>query len=272
MASPITPAEGTAVTSLRTTAASTRSLVMISTDASGLRALATGTFGHATWSPAGDQSFWFKRGGSVWVSSVVSVSSTGRAAGTEDLVSRFMAARQQGNAALANSFLDAHGKDAFSGVTLTYGTGTLTRYYVLLSQPGEAVVRLILNSGPGQGQTAVDETLKVNRGGSRPLIDDVTESPVSLSSGPSIVKVTVSSTQVSVTFDSDLDPDTVRGVSISDAKSAVSYNPAKRTVVLTLEEGLRPGTTYQVMVGSSLKDVNGGSAASYQLTFIGPDS
>jgi len=129
-----------------------------------------------------------------------------------------------------------------------------------------------LNSGPGQGQTAVDETLKVDRDGSRPLIDDVTESPVSLSSGPSIVKVTVSSTQVSVTFDSDLDPDTVRGVSIGDTQTAVSYDPAKRTVVLTPEDGLKPGTTYQVMVDGSLRDVNRGSATSYQLTFIAPEA
>jgi Bacterial Ig-like domain len=244
-------------------------LLISNADGTGLRTLATGSFGHATWSPAtGDMSFWFKRGGSVWVASVNPLASPSTATSSDGLVNQFMTARQQGNDALANSLLDEKGKEAFSGTKLMYGGGALSRYYVLLSQPKEAVVRMILNGG----QTALDETLKVVRDSSsgRLMIDDVTESPVTLSTGPSILHVTVTAARVSVTFDSDLDPDTVRGVTISDVQSTVSYDPAKRTVVLTPEGGLTPGATYQVTVTSSLKDVNNWPAANYNLTLTGP--
>jgi len=194
------------------------------------------------------------------------------ATATEDLVNQFMAARQQGDAALANSLLDTSGREAFSGMTLTYGSGVLSRYYILLSQPGEAVVRIILSSGASQSRAALDETLKIVRDSDRLLIDDVSESPVTLSAGPSILKVTVTSARVTVQFDSDLDPSTVLGVTISDTQSTATYDPARRAVVLTTRGGLTPGASYRVVVNGSLKDVNNGSAANYEVTFIGPET
>ena len=82
----------------------------------------------------------------------------------------------------------------------------------------------------------------------------------------------MTSTRVTVQFDSDLDPSTVLGVTISDTQSTATYDPARRAVVLTPQGGLTPGASYQVVVNGSLKDVNNGSAANYQLTFIGPES
>jgi hypothetical protein len=240
-------------------------LLISNADGTGLRTLAQGAFVHATWSPAGDASFWFKRQGGVWVASVNPTA--GGATSSSELVNQFMMARQQGNATLANRLLDAHGKQAFSSLTLTYGSRVLSRYYTLLSQPGQVVERIILDSG----QTVLDETLTIARDSSgNLLIDDATDSPVTLTSGPNILNVTVTSTQVRVTFDSDLDPSTVSGVVIAGVPTNATYRSGTRTVILTPEGGLTPGTTYLLTLNGTLKDVNHTPAAGYQLTFTGP--
>ena len=236
-------------------------------DGSSLRTLANGAFTHATWSPAGDASFWFKRQGSVWVASVTAQTSAAATTGAADLVNQFMTARQQGNAALASSLLDANGKQAFSGITLTYTNGGLSRWYILLAQSHQVVVRMIL--GGGANQTVLDEALTVAHNS----IDGVTETPAVLSSGPNILNVKVTSTSVRVTFDSDLDPSTYEGaVTINGVLSQVTYQPGNRTVIVTPEIPLTPGTTYVLSVHSSLRDVNHSPAANYQLTFTGASS
>jgi WD40 repeat protein len=234
---------------------------------SSLRPLASGTFTHATWSPAGDASFWFKRQGSVWVASVVAPTGATATTGPEDLVNQFMAARQQGNVAVASSLLDANGRQAFSGVTLTYPSGALSRWYIMLAQSHQVVVRMFLAGA--RSQSVLDEALTI-AGGS---IHGVTETPQVLSSGPNILTVKVTSTGVRVTFDSDLDPTTYSGgVTIDGVSSQVDYQPGNRTVVVTPDDPLTPGTTYQLTVHSSLRDVNHNPATQYQLTFTGPAS
>jgi hypothetical protein len=241
-------------------------LLISNADGNGLRTLAQGTFTGATWSPASGASFWFKRSGGVWVASVSATA--GAATSSSELVNEFMMARQQGNAALANKLLDAHGRQAFSNLTLTYGSGVLSRYYPVLSQPGLVVERIVLDGG----QTALDETLKIAHDSSGSLvIDDATDSPVTLASGPNVLNVTVTATQVRVTFDSDLDPSTVSGVTLN-VPSDATYQSGTRTVILTPEGGLTPGNSYQLTLNGSLKDVNHSAAASYQLTFTGPAS
>jgi WD40 repeat protein len=241
-------------------------LLVANGDGSGLRSLASGTFTHATWSPAGDGSFWFKHPGSVWVASVSAPTSAAAATGPEDLVNQFMTARQQGDATLADSLLDANGRQAFSGLTLTYPGGGLSRWYVLLSQPHQVVVRMILARRAG---AVLDEALTIVHNS----IDGVTETPAVLSSGPNILNVKVTSTSVRVTFDSDLDPSTYGGgVTIDGVQSRVTYQPGNRSVIVTPEVPLTPGTTYQLSVNSSLRDVNHSPAASYQLTFTGAAS
>ncbi|MBO0685082.1 MAG: Ig-like domain-containing protein, partial [Candidatus Dormibacteraeota bacterium] len=88
--------------------------------------------------------------------------------------------------------------------------------------------------------------------------------------GPNVLKVTVSSTQVSITFDSDLNPATVDGgVTIAGVASQVTYDARSRTVVLTPEGGLDSGTSYQLEVTDGLRDVNGTPAAGFTLPFNG---
>jgi hypothetical protein len=236
-------------------------------DGSGLRSLASGTYTHATWSPAGDASFWFKRQGGVYVASVAAPTSATATTGPEDLVNQFMAARQQGNAAVASSFLDANGRQAFSGVTLTYPSGALSRWYIMLAQSHQVVVRMFLAGA--RSQSVLDEALTITHNS----IDGVTERPQLLSSGPNILSVKVTSTGVRVTFDADLDPNTYSGgVTIGDVPSQADYQPGNRTIVVTPDDPLTPGTTYQLTVHSSLRDVNHNPATQYQLTFTGPAS
>jgi hypothetical protein len=243
-------------------------LLVSDANGSGLRTLATGTFTQATWSPRGDASFWFRYQGSVWVATVLPPS--GAATSAEDLVNQFMMARRAGNAALASSFLDASGKQAFSNLTLTYGGG-MSRYYTLLVQPSQAVVRIVLSGGG-----AVDETLKIARdsGSGSLLIDGVTEESATLSSGPNVLEVVVTSTHVRVTFDSDLDAATAAsgGVTINGVQTEATYDAGTRTVIVTSESGFTPGTPYQLTVNDSLRDVNHNPAARYVLTFTGPSS
>ncbi|MBO0687901.1 MAG: Ig-like domain-containing protein, partial [Candidatus Dormibacteraeota bacterium] len=230
-------------------------LWLANADGSQLRELSSGAFAHATWSPANDQSFWFKRGTSIYVSSVAAgagARGAGAESATAQVVSEFMSARQ-GNGD-PTTFLDANGKQAFSSLTLNYD-GQM-RWALLLDQPGQAVVRII--PGPGAG-APLDETLTFAGTGARgPLIDGVTERPDSISAGPNVLSVTVSSTQVTVTFDSDLNPSTVAaGVTIAGVHSQASYDARSKTVVLTPTGGLDSGTSYQLNVSDGLRDVNG---------------
>jgi Bacterial Ig-like domain len=246
----------------------TQSALWISNgDGSNLHSLANGTFTHATWSPAGDPSFWFERRGDVWVASVSAPTNAPATTGAADLVNQFMTARQQGDAALASSLLDANGRQAFSGITLTYTNGGLSRWYILLAQSHQVEVRMI--RGSGANQSVLDEALTIAHNS----IDGVTETPEVLSSGPNVLNVKVTSTSVMVTFDSDLDPSTYEGgVTIDDVTSRMTYQPGNRTVVVTPEVPLTPGTTYKLTVNSSLRDVNHSPAANYQLTFTGAPS
>jgi hypothetical protein len=137
----------------------------------------------------------------------------------------------------------------------------------MLAQSHQVVVRMFLAGA--RSQSVLDEALTI-AGGS---IHGVTETPQVLSSGPNILTVKVTSTGVRVTFDSDLDPSTYSGgVTIDGVSSQVDYQPGNRTVVVTPDDPLTPGTTYRLTVHRSLRDVNHSPAAQYQLTFTGPAS
>ncbi|HKF19850.1 MAG TPA: Ig-like domain-containing protein, partial [Candidatus Dormibacteraeota bacterium] len=184
-------------------------------DSAGPRNLMDGEFRQPSWAPAGGH-FSFKRGTQALVGKVTAQAGSGTASsagsGLDDLINGFMTARinLQGDQATTN--LDAAGKDAFSSLTLIYTTPgpTLARYNVLLSQPNRVVVRLVLTKGTTQ--SAVDETLILKSSGGRLLNDGVTEKPrTSFGAGPEIVRVTVASDQIQVSFDSDLDQSTIQG-------------------------------------------------------------
>ena len=79
--------------------------------------------------------------------------------------------------------------------------------------------------------------------------------------------------QVRVSFDSDLNKDSVPGaVSVKGVTTQATYDPHTRTVVLTAPGGLTPGQTYYLQVASSLQDVSRRTAQSYELPFNGPAS
>ncbi len=187
----------------------------------------------------------------------------------------FMAARKDMTASQALGFLDAAGRDAFSRVTLIYSdpTTSLARYYVVLSQPGRVVVRLVLVHGTVQ--TAVDEALTVQQDANGHLfIHGAVQNPrARFGSGPEVVSVTVTGGQVQVVFDSDLDEASVSqagAVTIKGVSTQVTYDSKQKTVTLAVPAGLTPGTTYELGVSSLLHDVNQRQAVPYTLSFVGP--
>jgi hypothetical protein len=241
-----------------------------------------GTFGAPDWAPNGSGQFSFRRGGDVWVAKV-----QGAAAGPplitpvtpgvsqEDLVNSFMNYRKAGLIEAALTDLDPTGRDAFSRLSLVYSDPSLARYYVLLSQPGRVVVRLVLIHGPLQ--TAVDETLVIQPDASNhPFIHSVSEAPrVSFGSGPEVIRTVVTGSQVQVTFDSDLDPSSAvqpGAVAIRGVATQSTYDRASKTVTLTLPGGLTPGTSYDLTIGSNLEDLSQRAAVPYDLPFTGPAS
>ena len=239
-----------------------------------------GTFGTPDWAPNGSGQFSFVRGSDVWVARV-----QGAVAGPgpitpvtpgvtqDDIVNSFMTARQNGLTDQALSFLDAAGRDAFSRLSLVYTDPSLARYYVLLSQPGRVVVRLVLTHG--LVQTAADETLVIQPdAGNHPFIHSVTENPrPSFGSGPEVVRTVVTGNQVQVTFDSDLDPNSAvqpGAVTIHGVATQAGYDRRSKTVTLTVPGGLTPGASYELVIGGNLQDLNQRTAVPYDLSFTGP--
>ena len=246
------------------------------------RKLQDGTFGQPDWAPASAAGqFSFRRAGEVWVARVQGALPGGPITPItpgitqDDLVNAFMTARKNQLGDQALSFLDAAGKDAFSRLNLLYTdpSTSLVRYYVLLSQPGRVVVRLVV--AHGTVQTAVDETLVIQPDGSgHPLIHAATDTPrPSFGSGPEVVSVSVSGGQVQVVFDSDLDPSSAAQpgmVSIKGVATQARYDSRQKMVTLTVPGGLTAGTNYDLLIDSGLQDVNGRHAAPYDLPFTGP--
>jgi Tol biopolymer transport system component len=241
-----------------------------------------GTFGAPSWAPNGSGQFSFIRGSDVWVAKLQGalagapqITPVTPGAAQDDLVNSFMKARQNDLTDQALSFLDAAGRAAFAQLSLVYTDPALARYYVLLSQPGRVVVRLVLTHT--LTQSAVDETLTIQPDGSNHLlIHSVTENPrPGFGSGPEVVRTVVTPNQVQVTFDSDLDPSSAvqpGAVSIKGVTTTVAYDRSTKTVTLTVPAGLTPGTTYDLSISPSLDDLSERTAVQYDLTFTGPSN
>jgi hypothetical protein len=245
------------------------SLWLSGADGANLHKLIDGAYAQSVWAPNGG-TFAFKRSGGVWVGTVGSAR-TAPARSQDDMVNAFMTARVQGQADQAGTFLDTHGKQAFaSGLKLTYpASPQLSRYFILLSQPGHVVVRMILAAPDG----SLDETLTIVRDASgQPLVDGATDTPRTPSAGPDVIGVSVASGEVRVMFDADLDPSTVAGVSIQGVRAQATYNAQERTVVLAVPNGLTAGQSYRLLLSPALKDVNHTPATAFSLAFVGPAS
>jgi hypothetical protein len=241
-----------------------------------------GSFATPTWAPNGSGQFSFIRGTDVWVARVQgAISGTPQIAQVipgatqDDLVNSFMNARQKALTDQALSFLDTAGRAAFSQFTLVYTDPVLARYYLLLSQPGRVVVRLVL--AHAATQTAVDETLIIQPdANNHPLIHAVSENPrAAFGTGPEVVRTVVTPNQVQITFDSDLDPNSAvqpGAVSITGVTTTATYDHSSKTVTLTVPGGLTPGTTYDLSISPSLDDLSERDAVQYDLRFTGPTS
>jgi len=263
-------------------------LFQVRPDGSGLTKLADGTFHSPAWAPNGT-SFTYFRG-----SALFSTTAPGAppkppaldAAGA--VVKAFMDARKAGQSDKALAILDDSGKKAYSssggGLNLIVTADpSFSRSYVLTqeitgTQPDTArfVVRIVLAHEKLDVST-YEETLTLIRtqGSGQFLVDQAVAGPqLALGKSASVVSVDVSSAAVRITFDSDLQPGTVReGVILLDGKGK-QIGEAPQYASKTVTFGgldLKPGATYKLVVLPTVLDVSGNNiAAEYDLTFVGP--
>ena len=250
----------------------------------GITHLADGTYNLPVWAPD-SATFVFVRSG-LWVATAPPASApppTADAALT--VVNAFMNARLHNNPDQAQQYLDDAAKAVYNSGTpplIPTGTPAFKRFYVLMSEvdPSSAntvrvVVRLVFG-GPKIEMGTVEETLTLKREQATDpfLIDAVTASaPRVLGRGPEVVAVKITSTEIDVTFDSDLVPTTIAGVTLQDANGmTVSVTPAYSDRVMTLTGAqLTPGAHYRLVVLPTVLDVGGRHTTSeYDLDLIGP--
>ena len=196
-----------------------------------------------------------------------------------------MRARQSNEPDTARGYLDDSGKAAYgSGNPALIPNSDLQfkRFYILLAEVDPSstntvrvVVRMVFGKNK-QEKAAVEETLIVQRPQATDplLIDGVSASAQrDLGKGPDVVSVKVTETEVVVTFDSDLLPQSVGGVILQDSTgAAVQVIPAYSDRNLTFSGlQLTAGAHYRLVVQPSVQDVgNRHPAAEYDLNFVGP--
>jgi hypothetical protein len=261
-------------------------LFQVRPDGTSVTKLANGTYHLPVWAPNGT-AFAFFRGGALWTATAPPLppqpTATDLAA---KVLNSFMQARLNGQSNEAAIYLDANGKQAYSGGGLNLvitGDPQFKRFYILTqqvtgTQPDSArfVVRIVL----AQGKLDVadfEETLTIIRDATTRqfLIDQATATARrDLGKGAAVVGVVVAPGSIQVTFDSDLDPGTVAdSVLLLDARGRQvegTSNYTNRTVTISGLE-LKPGAQYKLVVLPSVRDVLGHNVASeYDLQLLGP--
>jgi hypothetical protein len=128
-------------------------------------------------------------------------------------------------------------------------------------------VRLVIADAGNHETSYVDEHLTVASQGQKFVIDDIAQAPaVQLGRGPTVVSVQVQPNKpgqlVLVQFDSDLDPSTITSASVfvrDDSGQVRSETPSydRTTHLVTLAVKLKPGTSYRLVVTTSVTDING---------------
>ena len=259
-------------------------------DGTGLTRMAQGTYHLPVWAPNGTAFVYF-RGGMLFGATATAAPPRPAALDVAaSAVNSFMQARKSQDAAKANSYLDDNGRKAYSssgGLTLlvTGGPGdpVFSRHYLLTqeitgSQPDTAqfVVRIVLSKDK-LDVSAYEETLHLVRtqGTQQFLIDQATAGPtLVLGKGAAVVGVDLTPGTIRITFDSDMKPDTVpAGILILDSKGKqIGGVPVYANHTVTVGGlDLKAGTTYKLVVLSTVQDVGGNNvAAEYDLTFVGP--
>lgn len=235
----------------------TGGLSEVGADGSNLRQLASGDYELPVWAPSGE-AFAFNRAGQLYTAQVAAGPAAG-APGVEQtlkVLDGFEQARLAGDQAKLRSYLDPAAQAAFT----TAGLKPL-RYFVVLAQPGQATVRLVLGDKAHE-TAALDETLYLQSGsGGQLLIDRLADTPQwPLGHGPQLLSVKVSGGQLELEFDSFLAPAAGRSVSLKDAAGhdlAADASVSNRLITLVVHGGLEPGAAYRLAVSTALKDVNG---------------
>lgn len=184
----------------------------------------------------------------------------------------FMSARVAGDSATAAKYMDAAGQQAYAKSGLVFnGEPHLARWFSVFTQPRSdgtvvALVRLVLADSKGVEVSQLDETISlVSAADGTVSVDGLTaispQRPVD--SGPEVVGVTLTGTQLQVQFDSDLDPATLGSVAlIGSAGTPLTLSPTygNRTITFDLSS-LQQGTQLQLSIPGSVKDVGGHGAA-----------
>jgi Big-like domain-containing protein/WD40 repeat protein len=253
-------------------------------DGSGLTKLADGTYDLPVWAPDGS-TFAFVRAG-LWVATAPAppppAPQTDQAA---SVVTAFMQARLEGNADRALVYLDDAGKAAYNTGNpplIPLSEAGFKRFYILTSEVDPSttngvrvVVRMVFAQGKVETST-LEETLTLKRAEPTDpfLIDAVTAgSQRDVGKGPEVVAVKITSTQVEVTFDSDLVPTSVAGVILQDSQGRVVTATQTYTDRMVTFSGLQltPGAHYRLVVVPTLRDVGDRHAESeYDLDLVGP--
>jgi hypothetical protein len=257
-------------------------------DGSARTRLATGTYRAPSWAPNGT-TFAFFRAGALWTASAPALPPPPTSLDiASSVVNSFMYARLQGQSGVAMGYLDDNGKQAYAtgGLTLIPvegGDQRFSRFYILAQEmtansPATArfVVRLVVSQGKLDTRDFEETLVLVRDPVTRAFtIDQATaESSRALGKGAEVVGVDISATALKLTFDSDLNPDTVSGgVLFLDDKgkrldASVTY--ADRTVTIS-GLALKQGEQYKVVVLPIVRDVVGNNIASeYDLVLLGP--
>ena len=258
-------------------------LTEIRPDGTGKIKLADGTYHLPVWAPD-STTFAFVRGTDIYTSTAPPAAPAPTATeAASAVVNQFMQARLNRDPDGAGAFLDAAGAAAYQGLGLIPDTGKgFKRFYILSVEADptaantvQAVVRLVFGEGKSE-KNATEETLTVVRAQSTDpfLIDGATGgTQLDLGNGAEVVAVNLNGSTITVTFDSDLIPETVAGgVMVVDSKGkptgdAPTYD--KRTVTITGLD-LKPNESYKLVVLTTVQDVSGRNfPAEYDLTLPG---
>jgi hypothetical protein len=253
-------------------------------DGTGLTKFADGTFHLPVWAPD-SSTFVFVRDGLNVATAPAPPPQPSTYEQANAVVNAFMEARLANNPDIAKTFLDDAGRAAYgtgNPALIPNGELVFKRWYVLTGEVSgsnpdtvRVVVRLVFARGKVE-QGIVDENLTVQRAEVTDpfLIDKVTASAVrELGKGPEVVAVKVSSSQVEVTFNSDLVPSTVGGVTLQDGQGMpVSATMTYKDRVLTFSGlTLTPGALYRLVVLPTVQDVDRHHTPSeYDLDIVGP--
>ena len=245
-------------------------LTEIRPDGTGKTKLADGTYHQPAWAPD-STTFAFVRGTDLYTSTApAALPAPTATVAAAAVVNQFMQARLGGDSNVAGTFLDAAGAAAYQSIGLLPDAAKgFKRFYILsvAADPAspntiQIVVRLVFGEGKSE-KNATEETLTVIRAqSSDPFLIHaaISGTQLNLGNGAEVVGVSLNGSTITVTFDSDLIPETVAaGVMVVDSKGKQTGDTPtyeKRTVTITGLD-LKQNESYKLVVLTTVQDVSG---------------